>query len=191
MSATGDRRTALLEAACRMIALRGVRGLRVDQVAREAEASTALIYYHFKNRQGLLAAVVEFVSERAFGYADAPGGRTARDRVIDQLQLEFQDTDAVIENSAVWGELRAASVFDRELREVVREQTGRWVGDLEQAIANGQDEGSFAAAVIAEDTAVRLTALVEGLAPRWLSGLITTARVHELLEAAVANELDA
>ncbi|MYV72610.1 TetR family transcriptional regulator, partial [Streptomyces sp. SID1046] len=45
-----DRRRAILEGAARVIARRGVRGLRVSDLAAEAGVSTALIYYHFKDR---------------------------------------------------------------------------------------------------------------------------------------------
>ncbi|MZE52785.1 TetR family transcriptional regulator, partial [Streptomyces sp. SID5770] len=45
-----SRSTQILEAAARVIARRGVRGLRVEELAAEAGVSTALIYYHFKDR---------------------------------------------------------------------------------------------------------------------------------------------
>jgi len=42
-----DRRTAILEGAARVIARRGVRGLRMEELAAEAGVSTALCDYHF------------------------------------------------------------------------------------------------------------------------------------------------
>lgn len=45
-----DRQSLILEAAVRVIARNGVRGLRVEELASEAGVSTALIYYHFKDR---------------------------------------------------------------------------------------------------------------------------------------------
>ncbi|WP_425558559.1 helix-turn-helix domain-containing protein, partial [Kitasatospora albolonga] len=41
-----DRRTEILRAATRVISRRGVRGLRVAELATEAGVSAALIYYH-------------------------------------------------------------------------------------------------------------------------------------------------
>ncbi len=60
-----DRRSALLEAAIKVIARRGVRGLRVEQVAAEAGVAVSLIYYYFDNRNGLVRATLEHANERA------------------------------------------------------------------------------------------------------------------------------
>lgn len=51
-----DRRRTILEAAARVIARRGVRGLRVEELAVEAGVSKALVYYHFEDRAGCCAA---------------------------------------------------------------------------------------------------------------------------------------
>lgn len=63
-----DRRTAILEAAATVIARRGVRGLRVEELAVEAGVSKALIYYHFEDRTGLLRRTLAFVNNRAERY---------------------------------------------------------------------------------------------------------------------------
>ncbi|MEV4898166.1 helix-turn-helix domain-containing protein, partial [Nonomuraea sp. NPDC055795] len=44
---SSDRQRQILEAAVRVIAHSGVRGLRVEKLSAEAGVSTALIYYHF------------------------------------------------------------------------------------------------------------------------------------------------
>ena len=51
-----DRRTQIMQAAVRVIARDGVRGLRVEKLAAEAGVSTALIYYHFHDRDGIVPA---------------------------------------------------------------------------------------------------------------------------------------
>ena len=58
-----------------MIARRGVRGLRVEQVAAEAGVAVSLIYYYFDNRNGLVRATLEHANERA-----ATGRRPPRAR---------------------------------------------------------------------------------------------------------------
>jgi AcrR family transcriptional regulator len=60
-----DSREAILAAVARVIARRGVRGLRVEDVATEAEVSAPLLYYHFGNRAGLVKAALEHAGERA------------------------------------------------------------------------------------------------------------------------------
>lgn len=93
---TTDRRTAILEGAARVIARRGVRGLRVEELAADAGVSTALIYYHFKDRAGILRHTLEFISDRADRYtADKEEGPTGpldpHEELERSLLLEFQD----------------------------------------------------------------------------------------------------
>ncbi|PJN38466.1 TetR family transcriptional regulator [Streptomyces sp. CB02959] len=185
------RRAKLLEATCRVIALRGVRGLRVEDVAAEAGVSKTLIYYHFRDRAGLVTSALEYVNDRAEGYV---GGADedeilVRDLLLALLAAEFQDDTAVRENSAVWGEVRAAATFDEGLRPTLASLTERWLVDIAELIADGQDEGSIPESVDSRAAAVRLTSLVEGLSGRWLAGLLTTAEARAHVAAALQREL--
>ena len=185
-----DRRTTMLQAAARVIARRGVRGLRVEELAAEAGVSTALIYYHFKNRTGILRATLEFINDRADRYtaeraAGAPA-LDARGELVQTLLLEFQEVPEVRENSVAWGELRASAVFDPELREDLAKSTLVWVQDVAELL--GQVYPMAGAAALAM-SAERLTALVEGLSGRWLSGSLPLAHARELTVGAVEAEL--
>ncbi|WP_040816137.1 TetR/AcrR family transcriptional regulator [Nocardia concava] len=188
-----DRQTQILEAAVRVIAQDGVRGLRVEKLAAAAGVSTALIYYHFKDRAGILRAALEHINhraeaytERAFADLDEP-----RAQVEHMLLLELQDADEVRENSVAWGELRASAVFDPALREALAASTGSWNSDVETLILRGQETGSIALGLDAAAVAERLTALVEGLSERWHSGSLSLDRARALLSGAIAAELGA
>ena len=52
-------RTALLEAATRLMRERGFRGLTTREIAREAGCSDSALYVHFEDKAHLLAAVCE------------------------------------------------------------------------------------------------------------------------------------
>ncbi|MEV3859732.1 TetR/AcrR family transcriptional regulator [Streptomyces sp. NPDC050095] len=179
------RQTRILQAAARLIAHRGVRGLRVEEVAAEAGVSTALIYYHFKDRGGLLRATLGFINQRAVRYTDAALETSAdpRTRLTEMLLLELRDDPEVRETSAAWGELRATAVFDPDLREQLAAASGAWTQDAAGLIRRA------APGVDAQAAAERLTALVEGLSERWLSGSAPLERVRELLRGAVDLEL--
>src|SRR3954470_2482274 len=51
-------RESLLQAATRIFQEHGFAGARVDEVARQAGANKALIYYHFRSKEGLYEAVL-------------------------------------------------------------------------------------------------------------------------------------
>ncbi|MET9515698.1 helix-turn-helix domain-containing protein [Streptomyces sp. NPDC002994] len=186
-----DRRTLILQAATRLIARRGVRGLRVEELAAEAQVSTALIYYHFGDRAGLMRRTLEFISDRAERYTepDASPESDPRAHLEQMLLLELQDVPAVVENSSAWGELRATAVFESDLREQLRNSTYEWVEYATELIRKAQEAGTVGAEVIAADSAERLTTLVEGLSERWLSGSTSLSRARELLRGALVSEL--
>ncbi|MFE3452252.1 TetR/AcrR family transcriptional regulator [Nonomuraea sp. NPDC059194] len=187
-----DRQQLILEAALRVIARDGVRGLRVEKLAAEAKVSTSLIYYHFENRAGLMRRTLEFVSQRAGRYTSEAleRGGDARTRIELLLSLELQDTPAVRENSSAWGELRASATFDPDLREPLQAATREWVGDLIDLIAEARAAGLVSAKVEPMDSAERLTSLVEGLSERWLSGTMSLERAQQLLAGAIDIEFD-
>ncbi|WTS73234.1 TetR/AcrR family transcriptional regulator [Streptomyces sp. NBC_00207] len=186
-----DRQALILEAAVRVIARNGVRGLRVEELAAEAGVSTALIYYHFKDRAGLVQRTLAFISDRATGYTDEALKDTedARTILLHLLLSELQDTPRVRENSTAWGELRASAVFDADLRATLAESTRSWSRDTADAISDAQAAGLADLHVTPLDAAERLTALVEGLSERWLSGSLSLERARELLTGAVDAEL--
>lgn len=186
-----DRRTLILQAATRVIARRGVRGLRVEELAAEAGVSTALIYYHFGGRAGLMRHTLEFISNRAERYTEPEACPESEPRahLEEMLLLELQEAPDVVENSTAWGELRATAVFDPSLREQLRESTEEWIEYATGLIRQAQEAGTVADHVVAVDAAERLTALVEGLSERWLSGSATLTRVREVLGGAFEMEL--
>ncbi|MFF2148255.1 TetR/AcrR family transcriptional regulator [Kitasatospora sp. NPDC058190] len=185
-----SRKTSILEAAARVIARRGVRGLRVEELAAEAGVSTALIYYHFKDRTGILRNTLEFINDRAERYttdrpADAPP-LTAREELEQTLLLELQDTVEVRENSTAWGELRASAVFDETLREDLARATRIWVQEIAELLGVVRPMSS---AVALAGAAERLTALLEGLSMRWLSGSLPLAHARTLMADAIDAEV--
>ncbi|MFJ9339705.1 TetR/AcrR family transcriptional regulator [Streptomyces sp. NPDC101733] len=192
-----DRRRAILEGAARVIARRGVRGLRVGELAAEAGVSTALIYYHFKDRTGILRHALAFIGDRADRYTGTapvtgPGTDTGTEdadprRLLERtLLLEFQDLPEVRENSTAWGELRAHAVFDPELREDLTAAGAAWVEEV-AGLLGTLCPAAPAPAVTA--AAERLTALLEGLSGRWLSGLAPLEHARELMRGAIGVEI--
>lgn len=186
-----QRRTQILEAAVRVIAQDGVRGLRVEKLAAEAGVSTALIYYHFKDRSGVLHATLEHINHRAKDYTDRAfiEADDPRAQLEQMLMLELQDDDGVRVNSIAWGELRASAVFNPDLREPLDTTTRAWNTDVETLIAQARQAGAVASDIDAAAAAEHLTALVEGLSERWHSGSITLDRAREVLAHAIGREL--
>ena len=118
----GDRRAAILDAAIGVIARRGVRGFRVEQVAEQAGVAVSLLYYYFGSRNGLVRATLDHANERAA--TTTPGSGSGRATVEASLLAEL-DPDAR-DTSVVWGEVLASAVFEAELRDQLRDAGATW-----------------------------------------------------------------
>jgi TetR/AcrR family transcriptional regulator len=94
-------REKILHAAVHEFSSLGLSGARTNAIAKSAKVNKALLYYYFKNKQGLYAAAVEEVSGKvvknalaALDPAYSPGERLLRsaanhfDRIL--TQREFQ-----------------------------------------------------------------------------------------------------
>lgn len=185
-----SRRDQILESAAQVVAKRGIRGLRVEELAAAAGVSTSLIYYHFQDRAGLLAQTLDFIADRAERYTES-GIDPDADPVgyLEQMLLrEMQDVAEVVENSTAWGETRASAIFQPELREQLRAATARWNGQVAGIVTAAQRGGHVAQRVSPQDAAERLTVLVEGLSMRWLSGSLDLERARQLLTGALRLE---
>src|SRR5271156_4457685 len=54
-----ESRAAILQAAAQEFADHGIAGARTDAIAREARVNKALLYYYFKDKETLYAAVLD------------------------------------------------------------------------------------------------------------------------------------
>lgn len=170
-----DAKITILTAARNRIAVAGVRGLRVNDVAAEAGVSPGLLYYHFTDRAGLLAATLGFIDSGARAYG-------AHGSALSLLLGEIDDDPEVRKNSVAWNELRSTAVFEKELASSLAETTAAW----NQHVAHALVADGFAAEDAAPCAEI-LTSLIEGLSARWLSGSLTTERAHTLIRAALAS----
>ena len=184
-----DRRSDILQAACRVIVKAGAHDLRVEDVAAEAGVSPALVYYYFDTRARLLGDAFEHAdsmskNRRAIDDS-APGNR----QVAELLLMELEETPVVRDNWIMWSEMCAVAVFNDDLREIVEKAMDAWVGSVERRIRAGKEDGSIASDVSPKDAAERLTAVVDNLGTKWMLGAMTRARARRLVRGAIAAEL--
>ena len=186
-----DRTSELLDAACRVIACVGAARLRMSDVAREADVSTALVHYYFATRPQLLRAAFLFADARVDVHVDAQiaGLDTAAERLERLLSVYVADGDELMrENCILWREMWSHAVFDESLRAAVEESYADWLEQVQDAITDAVDEGS-ATTDDPGGASHRLAAIVDGLSSRRALGMLTGLRAAELVRDALAIEL--
>lgn len=184
----------IVEAAATVIAAQGVRRLKVEDVAREAGTSTALLYYHFADRSGLIRAALEHANQQAPSMLDADEvdrEQNARTWLVQALLAELDDAPAVRNNSVVWNEVSTSATFDPALREALQSVTDSWNAKVARTVVAGQADGSIDPTADADELAEQLTCLVEGLSLRWLAGTLELQRARTLLAGSLAVLLPA
>ena len=120
-----ERRVALLDAALEVFAKRGYHASSIDDIAREAGVSKALIYEHFTSKQDLYAELLEHHAGELFSTlaeAISEAGRSASARLEVGLEAFY---GFVEEHRVAWRMLfreatdpETAIVLDRVTAEV-------------------------------------------------------------------------
>jgi AcrR family transcriptional regulator len=121
-----ERRAGILDAAVQVFSARGYHSSSIDDIAREAGISKALIYEHFESKQGLYADLLERKANELFERLAAAlagvGVESGADRLAAGLDAFF---DFVEERREAWRILfrdvadpETAAVLDRILSQV-------------------------------------------------------------------------
>jgi AcrR family transcriptional regulator len=139
-----ETRSAILEAARRLLETRGTPDLELEEVAREAGVSRQAVYLHFGKRSGLLLALAQYVDE-AERLAEAA-------RQVRQARTGVEELDAFITLQAEYTPRIAAlaKVFDEGRRRDPALAAG-WEDRMRQRqkactriVTRLRDEGSLA-----------------------------------------------
>ncbi|MEU6283305.1 TetR/AcrR family transcriptional regulator [Streptomyces sp. NPDC047028] len=185
-----ERREELLRAAVEQIEVRGVAALRIADVASALGVSNALVLYHFSTKEQLVAAAFAHAAEGDLAHLRGLLGR--RTSAVRRLRsaVRWYAPSGAAKGWRLWIEGWAVSLREPALREVTRELDRQWKAAIATVIAEGVAAGEFACAD-PEGTALRLTALLDGLAVQLTSypGGVPRTRAQEWGEAALAREL--
>ncbi len=150
------KRKSILEAALSVLKEKGVTGLKMEEVARQAGVAKGTIYLYFKNKRDLLKALVE---ERTWGfYREVEGVIRKETPFFERLESLLRCRLAWIQE---WRGLWAAVA-----REAMEDPTPwlkglheHYLALLEELIQSGQAEGAVRSELNPRAIAAVLSAL--------------------------------
>lgn len=166
--ATDTRRPQILEAAADVIADRGMAEARLADIAGRIGVSPALILYYFATKDILLGEALamrdlQFIESVTAAMADQDSP-TERLVTLIEASCPSGSDQAIDDEYVLWIEMWSRARHDSNLAKVRREMDVRWRETISAVIASGQKTGEFSSAVQPDEIALRLSALIDGLA---------------------------
>jgi AcrR family transcriptional regulator len=163
------RRRQILQAAATVIGERGLCDTRISDIAERAKASSALVLYYFGSKDRLLAEALAFSEERF--YAETAHELSTVDSATEQLVLLIERTCLPSKTSRrnwrdewlLWLDMWARSPRDPDIARDREALDRRWREAIADIVRSGQAGGEFAV-IDADDFALRLSAMLDGLA---------------------------
>ncbi|MCI3270798.1 TetR family transcriptional regulator C-terminal domain-containing protein [Streptomyces sp. 7R015] len=185
-----ERREELLRAAIEQIEARGVAAVRIADVASALGVSNALVLYHFSTKEKLVAAAFTYAAEDDLAHLRKLLGR--RTTALRRLRaaVRWYAPTGQAKGWRLWIEGWAAALREPALQEVTRDLDRQWKAALAEVIAEGVAADEFRCPD-PTGTALRLTALLDGLAVQLTSytGTVSRTRAQEWVDEALAREL--
>jgi len=170
-SGTADqRREQMLRAALEVIVEQGFPNTRIQDVAKRAGTSPALVIYYFEKKDQLLTEAIrlsedtwyETVTSR-MALIDSAAARLEELIAMSCLPEAEDDPDAPNSSWLLWLDLWAQAARHPEVAVVRQKFDERWRHTISSLVADGQAAGEFGP-VDPEDFAVTLSALLDGFA---------------------------
>jgi AcrR family transcriptional regulator len=160
------RRVQMLRAAAELICERGFGDTRIADVAKRADASSALVIYYFGTRERLLVDALRYSEQNFYDAAEKMLAEVAS--VRERLSLLVQWT-CVPENAGdvpgswgLWFDLWAQAFRHPEVKQDRVELDGRWRSMIVDVVKAGQADGDVGK-VDVHAFAITFAALLDGL----------------------------
>lgn len=171
------RREAFLAAAYRTIKKRGLAGVTVRAVAREAGFTTGALVHYVDSMDRLLVESAEFAAR------DVRVAMEQMEQLPDKMEALRQVLYLALPldedrrgNWNFWLGFWERSVQDASVRKLTRARYSEWLGRVELLVRNAQDDGKIPPEIDAKQMARHCVALIDGIATQTLrSGFPLTA----------------
>jgi Uncharacterized protein conserved in bacteria len=168
-----ERRAALISAAMRVVAERGVAAATTRAIVAEAGMSLASFHYAFDSREELMAQLITHLADQeelsiAPALLYAPDSLSLRDVIRAGLQHYFEALRTDPEREKAMLELTHYAMRSAEMAGLARRQYDRYYAIAAAALSVAADRDDHAWSRPVEQLAVILVSLTDGLTLAWL-----------------------
>lgn len=180
--ATQVRQAEIVQAALGVIGRLGVSGLTIHEVALAAGMSEANIYRHFRNKQDVIRAVVEFiggqVTSRAAQLAASSG------KPMDKLEkVIIAHTEMIEKNPGIPRLLFSDGgiITGGKIAQIMNSRIEGFLATLTGLIEAAEVEGVLREGIAARETAATILSMIQFSVVRWIGNQAEGKLVDEVL----------
>ncbi|HEU4355863.1 MAG TPA: TetR/AcrR family transcriptional regulator [Actinomycetota bacterium] len=164
-----DRHQEILDAAARVITDRGLAETRISDIAEEAGVSPGLILYYFDSKDRLLSEALTYANDQFYlrmsrEIRRIPSARDQLRRLVDLSVPGLLPEFGRLDEWALWIEVWVRALRDPEMAKDREFLDQRWRGQIADIVRGGQTSGEFTSEEAAEELALRIAAMIDGLA---------------------------
>ena len=186
-----DRRSALLDAAFRVIAAEGVSGATTRAIVAEAQMSLASFHYAFTSRDEMMRELISHVIENQTiaAFSTLRYGNDLRTAIRDGLQAFLEVVTADPGHEQVMFELMQYSLRTPELAGLPREQYSGYRFAVSGLLETAAADTGMRWLLPLDDVARMVVTLTDGITLAWLADRDTAAasRVIEFAATSIAS----
>ena len=164
-----DRHQEILDAAARVITDRGLAETRISDIADEAGVSPGLILYYFDSKDRLLSEALTYANDQFYlrmsrEVRRIPSARDQLRRLVDLSVPGLLPEYGRLDEWALWIEVWVRALRDPEMAKDREFLDQRWRGQIADIVRGGQTSGEFTSEETAEELALRIASIIDGLA---------------------------
>lgn len=163
-----ERKAEIIQGALELVSETGVKEVTAQAIADRIGIAQPTIFRHFKSRDAIFRAAMEWVSKALFavleGLNQAGGPADERLQKLLSRQLKFVSKQKGLPRLLFSDRLH---LEDPELKATVRRIMDRYIAHLQDIIQSGIDSGEFRKDLDPALTARLIAATIQGLIMRW------------------------
>lgn len=178
---------SILQASARVIARRRADGTRLADVAKEAKVSVGTLQHYFGNRDDLVAATFEAISDQEIARCRAVVGRASG--VTGRLQVVVSGLLGTVDDWLLWTELWASAARVESYAAHNERVFAAWLSLTREIVEDGASDGTFRPRNGVDAASILILRFVEGLGVQLMLGRISVEESREVLMDLVNDQL--
>jgi len=167
---TEVRRTQIADAARKVAVKYGSEHVTVRRIANEIGISEGALYRHFKSKHDILSLMVERIQEDIVaGIVKGAAGKTPLG-ILESALLNHMSSVEQRKSVSFQVIAEIISLGDKKLNRQASEALDRYAAHIAELLSQGIEAGEIRKDVVPEETAILITAAIQGLVSRWALG---------------------